>query len=206
MARRDGGTLLAQVRARHRPATAAGRRHSVDRRGHHRAPRSRTALHEARSAAEAASRAKSAFLANTSHELRTPLNGIVGLAALARNPALEGGQRQRYLEQIVDSARSLTALISDILDLSKIEAGRMELERAVRPRRAAAHAAADLRAAGCGARPGLALRGRRQRRRRRRRRPAAAAPGDRQLSNALKFTAQGGIVVRAQRLAGRGGG
>ena len=88
------------------------------------------ALARARDAAEAASRAKSAFLANTSHELRTPLNGLLGLAQLARTPGLEEARRSGYLEQIVDSARSLADIVSDSLDLSKIEAGRLTLESA----------------------------------------------------------------------------
>ena len=85
-------------------------------------------LERARDAAEAASRAKSAFLANTSHELRTPLNGMLGLAQLARAPDLDDERRQRYLDQIVESARSLAGIISDILDLSKIEAGKLDVE------------------------------------------------------------------------------
>jgi PAS domain S-box-containing protein len=88
------------------------------------------AMARARDEAEAASRAKSAFLANTSHELRTPLNGMLGFAQLARMPDLDEATRQRYLEHIVESAQSLAAIISDILDLSKIEAGRLEIERA----------------------------------------------------------------------------
>jgi PAS domain S-box-containing protein len=86
------------------------------------------ALAAARDAAEAASRAKSAFLANTSHEIRTPLNGLLGLARLALQPALDEGRRQQYLNQILDSAQSLAGIISDILDLSKIEAGKITLE------------------------------------------------------------------------------
>ncbi len=86
------------------------------------------ALAAARDAAEAASRAKSAFLANTSHELRTPLNGMLHLAQMARDPALDSARRQQYLEQIADSAQSLAEIISDILDLSKIEAGKLALE------------------------------------------------------------------------------
>jgi len=83
----------------------------------------------ARDAAEAANRAKSAFLANTSHELRTPLNGLLGLAQLARNPQLDESKRGQYLVQIVESAQSLATIVSDILDLSKIEAGKLALER-----------------------------------------------------------------------------
>jgi PAS domain S-box-containing protein len=86
------------------------------------------ALAKARDEAEAASRAKSAFLANTSHELRTPLNGLVGLIRLARQPDLDDAQRRHYLEQISDSAETLATIINDILDLSKIEAGKLHIE------------------------------------------------------------------------------
>ncbi len=86
------------------------------------------ALAQARDAAEAASLAKSAFLANTSHEIRTPLNALLGLAALARSPALDEQRRTRYIEQISDSARTLSAILSDILDLSKIEAGKLHVD------------------------------------------------------------------------------
>lgn len=86
------------------------------------------ALADARDAAEAASRAKSAFLANTSHEIRTPLNGLLGLARLAMQPGLDATRRDHYLDQIHDSARSLADIISDILDLSKIEAGKFNIE------------------------------------------------------------------------------
>lgn len=86
------------------------------------------ALADARDAAEAASRAKSAFLANTSHEIRTPLNGLLGLARLAMQPGLSEARRQQYLAQMIDSTQSLTGIISDILDLSKVEAGRITLE------------------------------------------------------------------------------
>ena len=86
------------------------------------------ALAAARDAAEAASRAKSAFLANTSHEIRTPLNGLLGLARLAMRSDLGEARRQEYLGQILDSAQSLAGIMSDILDVSKIEAGRLALE------------------------------------------------------------------------------
>ncbi len=91
--------------------------------------RTEQALARARDDAEAANRAKSAFLANTSHEIRTPLNGLVGLARLARRPELDEARRRQYLEQIAESAETLSAVISDVLDLSKIEAGRLEIER-----------------------------------------------------------------------------
>jgi signal transduction histidine kinase/CheY-like chemotaxis protein len=80
----------------------------------------------AREAAEAANRAKSEFLANMSHEIRTPLNGVMGVAgALARTP-LETDQRE-MVELIESSAQTLERLLSDILDLSRIEAGRFEI-------------------------------------------------------------------------------
>ncbi len=87
------------------------------------------ALAKARDDAEAANRAKSEFLANTSHEIRTPLNGLVGLARLARRPEIDEGRRRQYLEQIADSAETLSAVISDVLDLSKIEAGKLDVEQ-----------------------------------------------------------------------------
>ncbi len=85
-------------------------------------------LARARDDAEAANRAKSAFLANTSHELRTPLNGMLGLARMAAAPDIGEGLRRQYLDQIADSAQALAGIISDILDLSKIEAGKLLLE------------------------------------------------------------------------------
>ena len=89
------------------------------------------ALAQARDDAEAASRAKSAFLANTSHELRTPLNGILNLAQLARATDIDETRRRLYLDQIAESSLSLAAIISDILDLSKIEAGKLGVETTV---------------------------------------------------------------------------
>lgn len=83
----------------------------------------------ARDSAEEASRAKSAFLANMSHELRTPLNAIIGYAELLASEAEEKGQPDVLddLHRIRSAGRHLLSLISDILDLSKIEAGRMDV-------------------------------------------------------------------------------
>jgi len=87
------------------------------------------ALIEAKEEAEAATRAQSAFLATMSHEIRTPLNGVLGMAqALAAGP-LEPSQRER-LDVIRESGETLLAVLNDLLDLSKVEAGRLELEEA----------------------------------------------------------------------------
>ncbi|CAD5374901.1 putative Histidine kinase [Rubrivivax sp. A210] len=87
------------------------------------------ALLEAKAAAEAASRAKSAFLANMSHEIRTPLNALLGLSHLLRNDPLSPTQTAR-LDKMVGAGRHLLSIISDILDLSKVEAGRLQIETA----------------------------------------------------------------------------
>ncbi len=90
---------------------------------------SRTAeLETARAASDAANQAKSAFLANMSHEIRTPLNAVIGLTHLQRLDPLTDSQRGR-LDKIDAAAQHLLSIISDILDLSKIEAGEMQLEQ-----------------------------------------------------------------------------
>ncbi len=89
---------------------------------------SRTAeLAEAKEAAEAASRSKSAFLANMSHEIRTPMNAIIGLNHLLQQEITNPKQRAQ-LNKINDAAQHLLGIVNDILDLSKIEVGRLTLE------------------------------------------------------------------------------
>ncbi|CAD5373234.1 Histidine kinase [Rubrivivax sp. A210] len=200
--RRDGSTFEARVRGHAidpaQPRSSGtvwivedvSERHAVQ-----------LALARARDEAEAANRAKSAFLANTSHELRTPLNGIIGLARLARTADVDDARRADYLDHILDSAQALAAIISDILDLSKIEAGKMQIESARfdlgEQLRALQQVYTPLAQAG-----GLALK-------------LELAPqveghvhGDalrlRQvvsnyLNNAIKFTPQGGVTLRARR-------
>ncbi len=87
-------------------------------------------LEAARDQAERANRAKSAFLATMSHELRTPLNAVIGFSEIIRDHALKLDSGSRYAEyavDIYDSGRHLLDLINDILDVSRLDSGRMEL-------------------------------------------------------------------------------
>ncbi len=89
--------------------------------------RSEAAIRQARAAAEAASRAKSVFLANMSHEIRTPLNGVIGLAGALGRTELSGEQFE-MVSLIRQSGQTLERFLTDILDVSKIEAGKLSLE------------------------------------------------------------------------------
>jgi PAS domain S-box-containing protein len=129
MCRRDGSLFWARIRARavdpNRPGSG-GTIWIVEDITQER--EAQLALAAAKEAAESASRTKSEFLANTSHEIRTPLNGLLGLARLALAPGLDPVVQRDYLERIQSSAQALAGVISDILDVSKIEAGQLSIE------------------------------------------------------------------------------
>ena len=84
-------------------------------------------LERAKEKAEESDKLKSAFLANMSHEIRTPMNSIVGFSNLLVNPQLDESARSMYVQRIVRNSELLLALISDIIDLAKIESGQLPI-------------------------------------------------------------------------------
>ncbi|MGB7205684.1 MAG: ATP-binding protein, partial [Anderseniella sp.] len=114
--------MLDQINAR--DASLAQHRNNLERTVDERTAQ----LRVAKDAAVAASEAKSAFLATMSHEIRTPMNGVMVMAELLAAGNLPDGQ-QRYADVIVNSGNTLLTIINDLLDLSKIEAGKLELEK-----------------------------------------------------------------------------
>lgn len=156
-------------------------------------------LAAARQAAEAAARAKAEFLATMSHEIRTPLHGVIGLAELLGDTPLTSEQAG-YVQTIVESGRALTAIVNDVLDLSKLQAGRVSMEDRPFALADCLQGAVDL-VAPAAARKGLTLAAP----------PPAGWPlhlGDagrlRQvllniLGNAVKFTDHGGVMVSCTR-------
>ncbi|MDY6792740.1 MAG: 7TM diverse intracellular signaling domain-containing protein [Thermodesulfobacteriota bacterium] len=128
--RKDGSTVMAEVTAsilhdeQDRPNRILGVTRNIEER------KKAEALQRDKQAAEAANEAKSLFLANMSHELRTPLNHIIGFTELVvdKNFGELNDIQEEYLNDVLSSSKHLLSLINDILDLSKVEAGKLELE------------------------------------------------------------------------------
>jgi PAS domain S-box-containing protein len=162
-------------------------------------------LQQANARLEAAQQAQQQFLANTSHELRTPLNGVIGFSTLIEQGSTESPEETRgFAKTIRESAEHLLAVLNDILDLAKMEAGAIELRLAAGDARGAIRAAADSVRSVAGGK-GLALRVEL---------PEGELPVVHDESrmrqvmlnvvgNAVKFTDQGEVAIRAWRDADR---
>ncbi len=192
------GSVIFEADADQRPIRMIGAMQNIT----HRKVAERALVH-AKEEAESATRAKSAFLATMSHEIRTPLNGVLGMAQAMAMDDLTEQQRER-LDVIRQSGESLLAILNDVLDLSKIEAGKLELEQAEFDIDETATGAFSAFSATAQAK-GLAFTLKVQ--------PAARGVyrGDsvrvRQIlynliSNALKFTERGGVEVKVSRRNG----
>ncbi len=155
--------------------------------------------------AEAASRAKSSFLANMSHEIRTPMNAIIGLTHLLQRSTADAPSRER-LGKISDAAQHLLSILNDVLDISKIESGKLTLERIDFDLEAVLAAVFSQVGERVRARQ-LELAVEVDPRLRRMLRGDSVRLSQlllNYLSNAVKFTEHGSIVVRAAQLEGRG--